>query len=210
MGGHSDQPRDQYSRMFFIAFLICAGMSGVMSQGWGLPEIGKCPEIPVMDGFDLPKIYGRWYDVAHNHWLFGEPNIACVTADYTELDGTDFTSTQSEELRVLGTTANMQVQGVCAHSVNPGQFTFWVPGVENPPSDGTSNYNFIETDYDNYACVYECWQVEPELREVLAFALSRDTNGHNKCNDIFEKLEVKHQEMVKTVHDDDCFYFPEP
>merc|ERR1712142_471913 len=190
---------------------ICAGISGVMSQGgWGKPEVGVCPAIPVMDDFDISKIYGRWYDIAHNHWLFGEPNICCVTADYTEMDGADMISTQSEELRVLGTVTNIQVQGVAAHTAAPGQFEFWVPGVENPPSDGTSNYNFIDTDYENYACLYECWQVEPELMEVMAFALSRDDNGANKCNDAFAALGVKTEEMVYTVHDDKCTYFPEP
>ena len=93
---------------------------------------------------------------------------------------------------------------------NPGQFEYYVPGVDNPPSDGTSNYNFIATDYESYACLYECMQIEPQLMEVMAFALSRENNGANMCDEALAALGVKVEEMVYTVHDDDCQYFPEP
>ncbi|CAL4108296.1 unnamed protein product, partial [Meganyctiphanes norvegica] len=193
-------------KMFTSVLLLCMVISRVMSQGWGKPEVGTCPDIPVMEDFDISKVYGRWYDVAHNHWLFGEPSICCVTADYSEIDGADMASVQSEELRVLGSSTHLQVNGVAQHTDNPGQFEFYVPEVENPPSDGTSNYNFIATDYENYACVYECMQVEPELMEVLAFALSRDNQGENLCKDAFEAIGVVVDELVYTVHDDDCTY----
>ena len=78
--------------------------------------------------------------------------------------------------------------------------------MENPPQDGTSNYNFIDTDYDNYACVYECLQVEPELMEVLAFSIGRDPKGANQCNEAFAAMGVNTEELVFTTHDDACTY----
>ncbi|CAL4144074.1 unnamed protein product [Meganyctiphanes norvegica] len=215
----SDQQCSSDSQLIMQIMLtfILALLVPLATAQWGTIENGTCPEFSAMDTFDLSKWYGRWYDIFHVHWYFGGTNVACVTADYTEWGNPEehgllYQSANSMNLRMLTLETPIQVNSFTYDSGVPGEFiTQFGP---NPPEDGfPSNFNVLDTNFDSYSCIYNCEQLEENLREVMAFGMSRnkemDPDDRAQCESLFSDLDLDVSTMVNTKQDKRCIYYPE-
>lgn len=154
-----------------LVLLVAAGLR----PGSGNPVQAQ-PEIQTQENFDLPKIYGKWYDVAIGStckWLKEyKDKFVMGTLEMGVGENRDELSTASTRIR----------QGVCSkvfgmyHKTSiPGKFTYYSPKWEM-----TIDSYVVYTNYDEYAIVLmrktkggetttnvKLYGRTPELRESL-------------------------------------------
>ncbi|CAL4067430.1 unnamed protein product [Meganyctiphanes norvegica] len=182
---------------------------------WGIPEEGVCPEVTLQPDFDLQKYLGRWYELAHAQWAFGTEANTCMTSDFVEQGVVSEAKVyQGEVFWALGESVNIQTEAEM-YETEEDPAALWVYYGEGDPGEiGKANHYVLSTDYENYACVFNCVQVDETTREMFAFLMARtnlfDSDADPICETIFRDLGVNIANMLQTEHGDDCFYFPEP
>ncbi|CRK89848.1 CLUMA_CG003458, isoform A [Clunio marinus] len=112
-----------------------------------IPGIGGCPNVHVVQNFDLHRYLGLWYEVKKYPFIFTLGG-KCITAEYG-LNANGTVSVFNKQIRngreetILG-SARIIRSGVLG-------VTF-----SNVPFQTEANYNVLDTDYQSYAVVYSC------------------------------------------------------
>ncbi|XP_061721996.1 uncharacterized protein LOC133528577 [Cydia pomonella] len=171
---------------------------------------GVCDDsISVVENFDIEKYMGLWYDIESYPQAFQDGT--CATATYTLTDdGVLVYNTQVVE-QLLD---NVNATAVPAADDGLAKFivTFPLPG-----SDLTVDvpYWVLDTDYDSYALVYSCSQINDEYRSVSSWKLSRSQEltaaAQTAINAVIDRVQVLGDQYYnpRGHTEEDCFYYPD-
>ncbi|XP_026333313.1 uncharacterized protein LOC113240270 [Hyposmocoma kahamanoa] len=172
---------------------------------------GRCDDnINVVTDFDVGRYLDVWYDIESYPAEFQEGT--CGKAEYKlgPSDTVDVTNTQvvAQRLDIIkGTAVVVSPDGSAKLNV-----TFPIRGTDDTI---TSPYWVLATDYENFALVYSCYEIDEEYKRVNSWKLSRQqaglTNESNTIiNDVINSVPVLRQEYYQPMSQtpDDCFFYP--
>ncbi|XP_046971595.1 uncharacterized protein LOC124538552 isoform X1 [Vanessa cardui] len=169
---------------------------------------GQCDEsIAVVQNFDAARYLGRWRLIES----YPEPSQVgqCNDATYSlNANGTvDVYNTQvrNQELDTINGTA------VLASNDGSAKLLVFFPGTTTP-----APYWVLDTDYDSFALVYSCRNLENNRRRVTSWKLSRTSqltsNAVERINQVVNRINVLNARYYERVDQSDaaCFYYPTP
>ncbi|KAL7741679.1 hypothetical protein ACLKA6_000300 [Drosophila palustris] len=147
-----------------IWLLTFVALNGVLAQ---VPFPGQCPQVKIMDTFDLDAYMGIWYE--HSKYPFAfEIGKKCIYAKYENIDNSTVSVVNAAINRLSGKPTN--ITGT-AKVVAPAQLAvsfFEGQEVSQP------NYQVLGTDYDSYAVVYSCSSLTPLAHLKIVWILTRE------------------------------------
>ncbi|XP_046436862.1 apolipoprotein D-like isoform X2 [Daphnia pulex] len=166
-----------------------------------------CPNVNIVQDFDMQKYSGVWFEIESYPDVIDEFDI-CVSLSYSvQTDGvlqvvSSWFNTSSK--------AHERIQG-SARFVNPGLgakllVTYPTSFVtESMSTDG--NFWIIETDYKNYAIVFLCLPIGPNISFQFLSYLSRErfpfTMGLNFVHHRIETLGLD-RTLLKPIDQTNC------
>ncbi|KAJ0173509.1 hypothetical protein K1T71_010658 [Dendrolimus kikuchii] len=174
--------------------------------GPGEPVIfpGQCEtNVPVMANFQPARYLGRWklIETYPSEFQLGD----CADATYSLADNGTVIVYNTE---VVSETLS-SIYGLATIDSNAKLIVTF-------PNSAPIEYYILDTDYDTYALVYSCSNLENDRRRVWAWKMSRtDELTQNAINNIqtvvnsFDVLDNRYFETVNRTAEA-CFYFPEP
>ncbi len=115
------------------------------SCGW---EWGPCPKTPVMQGFDLDRYVGMWYEQVRDKSVWYETGD-CVQARYTKMsDGS--VEVRNSQRKPGQTTIKpaRAAKATCSDSVGQCYVSFYFLDK--------NDYAILDADFDNWAVVKNC------------------------------------------------------
>nr|XP_049704849.1 uncharacterized protein LOC110376413 isoform X13 [Helicoverpa armigera] len=170
---------------------------------------GQCDEnIPVVNNFDVSRYQGLWHDIESYPVPFQDGD--CPNAFYAPYDSSSVTVTNThvvnQKLDVITGLATAPADGSAKLKV-----TF---NVQN--NQFTSDYWVLDTDYDSYALVYSCTNLNADYMTVSSWKLSRtkslSTAAATAINNIMSNIQVLDQRYYvnRDQSPEGCFYYPDP
>ncbi|XP_050664604.1 uncharacterized protein LOC126965205 isoform X19 [Leptidea sinapis] len=198
---------------------ILTGTSHSADACTELPEIpagenviltGQCdPNLPVVNGIDLERFQGEWYQVAAYHSNVGQGT--CQRARYT-LNGAIVDVVNSQ---VSGQQLET-ISGNATFSGSDGSARFTVTLEVMPNVYNQASLWILATDYDNYAITYTCRNLNSNQKQVTSWILSKSreisTTARNAVNQVISNYVDLNDRyyIVADQSDAACFYYPEP
>ncbi|XP_062127307.1 apolipoprotein D isoform X2 [Drosophila sulfurigaster albostrigata] len=161
-----------------IGLVMFVVFSTVFAQ---VPFPGQCPEVKIMDTFDLDAYMGIWYE--HSKYPFAfEIGKKCIYANYENVDNSTVSVVNAAINRFTGNPTN--VTGT-AKVLAPAQLavTFSKNQVANK-----ANYLVLGTDYKSYAVVYSCTALTPLAHLKLVWILTREREATTATIDDAHKI----------------------
>lgn len=128
-------------------------------------SFGSCPSFPTVKNFQLERYLGVWYEYS-NYFAIFQAFQDCVTAFYT--DETPSSSYNGQPAPIIGVLNRGRNVFLRKSSSAKGMATLNDPNDPNRPGElivnfggfqpesTSTNYNVVDTDYENYAVVYSC------------------------------------------------------
>ncbi|XP_074641365.1 apolipoprotein D-like [Tubulanus polymorphus] len=158
------------SVVFYLALIGC-----VSAQ---IPRFGSCPDVEVMEDFDVTKYTGIWYEY-QRYFTFFEINGKCGKATYT-LDTSDNSIIVENNGINAKTGAESYTKGkaVAPNKDIPAKLEVSFP-VAGPFAKG--KYWVLDTDYETYSVVYSCSADVKLAHADIVWILSRDRSGLSKA-----------------------------
>ncbi|XP_026477509.1 apolipoprotein D-like [Ctenocephalides felis] len=139
-----------------ISKIILVLASFVFCVQCQVPFLGTCPEVKVVQDFDITKYVGKWYE-AERYFAVFQFGGKCVTATY-KLSHENSTSSIKVTNRQIGTITGIstEIEGYAklgnARSTE-GKLKVTFPSL---PVDFDAPYWVLGTDYENFAVVWSC------------------------------------------------------
>ncbi|CAH0594385.1 unnamed protein product [Chrysodeixis includens] len=169
---------------------------------------GSCDaNIPVLQGFDAERYLGHWRLIESYYTSFQEGT--CNTATYSE--------GPNDSVTVFNTRVNNQelftITGSAVLATTDGSAKL---SVTFPGTSGSSDYWILDTDYDDYALIYSCQNLENDERRVWSWKMGRrntlEPQSIQKIDQIVNNINVLDEQYYQKIGrtDADCFYFPTP
>jgi len=183
--------------LFFGLLVACAKAVIVNS--------GDCAEGPIITDFDISKYLGTWYEIEKFPTPF-EAEMKCVYAKYDSI-GTNNISVLNSGVK---SEKSSNITGFASKddSSKPNHLSLHLKvfSFNNNGFYQTSPYNIWSTDYDNYALVYSCSTLIPNLPKMeFAWILSRKTTLDDTyvkpLTDLLDSYNVTSSKLVKTSQD---------
>jgi apolipoprotein D and lipocalin family protein len=130
----------------FAGLVIFALIASAFAQ---VPGRGPCPDVTLIQGFQLAQYLGLWHTYQQYPATFSL-GATCITAKY----GLNPNGTVSVVNSQIDRNGNFDSIEGHARIVSDGKLIVTFPGQ---PVDG--NYWVLDTDYDNFAVVYSCTRI---------------------------------------------------
>ncbi|XP_064074025.1 uncharacterized protein LOC113399468 [Vanessa tameamea] len=170
---------------------------------------GQCDEnISVVQAFNASRYLGRWRLIES----YPEPSQVgeCNDATYSlSADGSTVdvynTQVRNQQLDTINGTA------VVASNDGSAKLLVYFPGTATP-----APYWVLDTDYDSFALVYSCRNIDNNRRRVTSWKLSRTSqltaNAVERINQVVNRINVLNSRYYARVDQSDaaCFYYPTP
>lgn len=118
-----------------------------------------CPNRTVQPNFEVDDYMGHWVELK-TYPTTPCQDISCTRANYTKQEDGDFAFTHYGLLS-NGTEVIAQAKAIM---VTPGSFSISYHGEPDPQHP---NYHVLNTDYTNYAIVWNCKQMEDTFEELF-------------------------------------------
>ncbi|XP_071551623.1 crustacyanin-A2 subunit-like [Panulirus ornatus] len=191
------------SRKMIITILGFASLALVAADG--IPSFvkpGKCASVANQDNFDLRKYSGRWYitHMIENEYM---PVSSCIHSNY-EYANTDY----GFDVTTAGFDLKNDYLKIDFRIYPTKEF----PAAHmliDAPSVFASPYEVIETDYENYSCVYSCITTD-NYKSEFGFVYSRFPKAEGpalqKCASVFAKNGVDFSLFNPVSHTAQCVY----
>ncbi|XP_037876122.1 chlorophyllide A binding protein isoform X2 [Bombyx mori] len=169
---------------------------------------GQCdPNINAIRNFDTTRYLGRWrlIESYHSDNQGGE----CQEATYSAGSGGVVTVHNTQ----VRNQALSEIRGTATLATTDGSGRLL---VTFPSSTVPFEYWILDTDYDNYALVYGCVNINSQQRRVWSWKLSRTNtlsqSATNAINQIVNSIDVLNNRFYQPVDRSDaaCFYYPTP
>uniref|UniRef100_UPI0001753858 Apolipoprotein D n=1 Tax=Homo sapiens TaxID=9606 RepID=UPI0001753858 len=129
-------------------------------------HLGKCPNPPVQENFDVNKYPGRWYEIEKIPTTF--ENGRCIQANYSLMENGKI-KVLNQELRADGTVNQIEGEATPVNLTEPAKlevkFSWFMPSAP---------YHILATDYENYALVYSCTSISQSFHVDFAWILARN------------------------------------
>ncbi|XP_063318879.1 apolipoprotein D-like [Pelmatolapia mariae] len=145
--------------------VISLTLLSIVAAGAQSIKPGRCPVPAVQEKFDAARYLGKWHEIQRlsNSFQKGQ----CSTATYS-LQSPGVVGVLNKELLPDGTIDSINGTAKAASSSEPAKLL--VTFFENTPP---SPYWVLSTDYDNFALVYSCTEME-SLHGEFIWILSRN------------------------------------
>ncbi|XP_037811924.1 apolipoprotein D-like [Lucilia sericata] len=130
-----------------------------------VPFPNSCPEVKIVETFDLERYMGTWYEYSKYPFIF-EVGQKCQQAVYKD-EGNSTISVVNTGVYVIINKPNSAVGS--AKVLGPGQLAV---EFRNQQVD-TPNYLVLGTDYDNWVVVYSCKNISSYGHAKLLWILTR-------------------------------------
>ncbi|XP_002064926.3 apolipoprotein D [Drosophila willistoni] len=166
-----------------------------------LPFPGQCPEVKIMDTFDLNAYLGIWYEYSKYPFVF-EIGKKCIYANYGIIDNSTVSVVNAAINRFTGNPSN--VTGT-AKVIAPAQLavTFSANQQATKP-----NYLVLGTDYTSYAVVYSCSSATPLANLRIVWILTRQPQPKQDAIDaafkILDDNKLSRSLLIDTIQNDNC------
>ncbi|XP_050354414.1 LOW QUALITY PROTEIN: uncharacterized protein LOC126776158 [Nymphalis io] len=171
--------------------------------------VGQCDEnITVVQNFNPSRYQGRWRMIES----YPEPSQvgSCNDATYSlNADGTTVdvynTQVRNQELDTINGRA------ILASNDGSAKLLVYFPSTPEP-----APYWVLDTDYDSYALVYSCRNLDNNRRRVTSWKLSRTSeltaNAVERINQVVNRIDVLNSRYYARIDQSDaaCFYYPTP
>ncbi|KAH8238911.1 hypothetical protein KR038_006202, partial [Drosophila bunnanda] len=155
----------RYSSQLALLFLLAA--NGVYLGNAQVPFPGKCPDVKVMDTFDVEAYMGIWYEQSKYPFAF-EIGKKCIYANYGIIDNSTVSVVNSAINRFTGLPTNITGK---AKVIAPAQLAVaFYPNQQLTKA----NYQVLGTDYESYAVVYSCTNVTSLANIKIVWILTRE------------------------------------
>ncbi|KAJ8714188.1 hypothetical protein PYW08_007808 [Mythimna loreyi] len=180
----------------------------------GVPVVfpGQCNEsIAAVPNFSMKDFEGTWHEIA------GYPKAnqdgQCISQQFT-VNGTTYESMRLDSFSVFDQTQSTTEGHVTFASDHETSgklaINIWVNGeAQSIP------YWILSTNYNDYALVYSCINIDKETRGVWSWKLSRTRQlsdaGNVAINDAISNVDVLNNMYYENIQqaDSDCFFYPE-
>ena len=118
-------------------------------------EFEHCDVVePLADGFEVERYMGKWYQVMHTKTSPWQSTSTCTQSIYSDADEYgNFSVLNSKRSSLGGSPITGSGYAKCPAEKGAGQcfITF-----NDRPYSECSNYQIVETDYENYSIVHSC------------------------------------------------------
>lgn len=184
----------------------------VQSLAQSLPNrTGECPEVSVLENFNLTEYMGVWYEIQRYETDF-QVDLDCVTAEYLlpDLNVSRINIVHSGLLFDGTNSTFVEAHGVAELSFpedsrNPAKLSVAYGGAE----PDRSNYWVLGTDYHNYSLVWSCDQLTNNTYNEYAWVLSRTRDMkpeiYAQIYRLFAENEIATADFRYTEQSDRCF-----
>ncbi|XP_050551204.1 uncharacterized protein LOC118275267 isoform X3 [Spodoptera frugiperda] len=173
---------------------------------------GQCESVNVqaMSDFKTNEYMNKWHNILSYPTRFQDGT--CVNAYYTLTnDGVNVLNSQVNDQRLE------TMSGVAVPSSNDGSaklvVSFPVAGSDQTTS---TDYWVLDTDYNNFALVYSCKNINDDEMQVNSWLLSRTKSmpieQEQRINEKINSVLVLDEKYYKVENQSEvgCFYFPDP
>ncbi|XP_047994052.1 uncharacterized protein LOC125232437 [Leguminivora glycinivorella] len=178
--------------------------------GAGQPVIldGQCntASIPVVQSFEVNRFVGTWHEVSS--YYSANAVGTCARAEYTLVGSTvNVVNSQVLNQRLDQITGTATLIGT--DQSGRLNVVLDVQGVLIP-----QELLILDTDYQNYAVSYSCYEISTTQRQVNAWILSREqqlsATSQVEVNRVIASLVDLNTEYFQTTDQSDngCFYYP--
>jgi len=152
-----------FAILFCAAIGLCAGQAGVTT--------GKCPkhEDKVLPAFNFTRYLGVWYEQERIENLFQEDGDCTLALYQDNLDGRMMVRNSQ-----VNSDGSIYTENGRATQTKPPAGVFQVSFPLQPALG--DNYNIIDTDYDTYTIIWNCYQVSPIFKLDGIWFLAREEN----------------------------------
>uniref|UniRef100_A0A2A4JTG0 Lipocalin/cytosolic fatty-acid binding domain-containing protein n=1 Tax=Heliothis virescens TaxID=7102 RepID=A0A2A4JTG0_HELVI len=186
--------------------ILVVNLFCIFSASVAVIQTGQCNEnIQVVTGFNLDDFGGTWYDLASyaNTHQSGTCNTATYTINNDRTISVLNSQVVNQGLATASGSATIENESIGKLLVMVGGSTVPIP------------YWVLSTDYNGYALIYACRNVNQQQREVFSWKLSRVRTGFadqatTAMNTIINNLaELSQDQYVTRDHSaNGCFYYP--
>jgi len=146
---------------FSLIFLV-SNLQFARSQEF---SFGRCPKFPTVKNFQPERYAGKWFEIG-NYFAFFQLFGKCVTATYTVEPSTGYGNSGptivvfNEAVNQL-TGAPIEAKGTAVLNdpndpQTPGELVVNFDAQPSFTRASSTNYNIIDTDYDNFTIIYTC------------------------------------------------------
>merc|ERR1712038_711704 len=132
------------------------------------PVVTACPGLRGIPSFLVGEYTGRWYEYA-NTWNLFDLGGTCIRATYTDM-GDGSVGVFNEEII---SEANVNING-SAIQPDPAFAELIVNFEQNPVPTVIPNYFVLDTDYNSYSIVYDCFDVLGVAKAESVWFLTRE------------------------------------
>merc|ERR1712130_695280 len=156
--------------IMIVSYLMLLTTTLGQTITWG----GKCKEDPLIKKFNLQKYAGLWYEQMRYPVRFQDDNSKCGTATYAAIDATTVSVNNTEISPIYMNRDTNQTQHQLTYILGKAKqtdpkkfpnklnvsFDFGTKPMEDQFrkffKDRKSNYNVMDTDFNNYSIVMNC------------------------------------------------------
>ncbi|KAH0567330.1 probable serine/threonine-protein kinase kinX [Cotesia glomerata] len=185
-------------KILLVAFALTAVRAQVPSLGW-------CPDYVPMANFDIGKFLGTWYE-AERYFQLSEVVSRCVMANYSR--GHDNKLRVSNEVTNRFTGIKRVLEGEikpAASKAEEGKLHIRYTTVPLTPE---TNYVILETDYKNFAVLWNCNGIGPfHTQNAWIMTRARIPPGDvlQQAYGVLDKYKISKTFFVKTDQEDCAF-----
>ncbi|XP_033226092.1 apolipoprotein D-like [Belonocnema kinseyi] len=180
----------------FGLLLLC---TGALAQ---IPSLGSCPNLKVVEEFDVRKYLGAWYE-AERYFAINEMGGKCITAKYSLNEDGSIKVINSLINIVSGTNNSIEGTAKLVGKSGESKLTLSFPSL---PVQIESSFWILDTDYSNYSVAWSC-QDFGLFNTKIAWIFTRERHPENevllKAYEVFNKYDLDKSFLVRT-NQKDC------